>query len=88
MLGPILVLKLKIRPDGWTGNKLVTELWLYPDGSIILELSTKCAPPDTMAAAAEVRTFLEGRGIDLGAEQQTKTKTALEYFVGVLPEAG
>ncbi len=28
----------------------------------------------------EVRTFLQGKGIDLGGEQQTKTKTALEFF--------
>jgi hypothetical protein len=28
----------------------------------------------------ETRAFLEGRGVELGGEQQTKTKTALEFF--------
>jgi hypothetical protein len=30
--------------------------------------------------AAEVRAFLTERGIDLSAQQSTKTKKALEYF--------
>ena len=34
----------KCAPPGF-GRRLVAELWLYPDGSRILELSTKCAPP-------------------------------------------
>ena len=43
LLGPIFVLKLKGTPAGYA-RKLVVELWLYPDGTRILELSTKCAP--------------------------------------------
>ena len=42
VLGPILVLKLKFEPEGFE-RRLVAELWLYPDGSRVLELSTKCA---------------------------------------------
>jgi hypothetical protein len=30
--------------------------------------------------AAKTRVFLQQRGIDLAGEQQTKTKTALEFF--------
>ena len=58
----------------------MAELWLYPDGSRILELSTKCAPGETFQVAAETRGFLSERGVDLSGEQQTKTKTALEFF--------
>ena len=29
-------------------RKMVAELWFYPDGSRILELSTKCAPADAL----------------------------------------
>jgi hypothetical protein len=43
ILGPIFVLKLKVVPKAFT-RPIVTELWLYPDGSRILELSTKCQP--------------------------------------------
>ena len=30
--------------------------------------------------AVEARVYLSERGIDLSGEQQTKTKTALEFF--------
>jgi hypothetical protein len=78
-LGPITLLKLKFTPEGFD-RRLVAELWNYPDGSRLLELSTKCAPTDAFLVAAEAKAFLGGRGIDLSAHQQTKTKTALEYF--------
>jgi hypothetical protein len=63
------------------GRKLCTEMWLYPDGSRILELSTKCAPSEMFQVAAEARGFLGARGIDLSGRQQTKTKTALQQFL-------
>ena len=79
VLGPIFVLKLKFSPKG-LGRKLVAEMWLYPDDSRILELSTKCPPHDAFTAAAESRAYLSGRGVDLSGEQQTKTRRALEFF--------
>ena len=82
-LGPINLLKLKFIPDDY-GRKLVAELWFYPDGSRILELSTKCAPSEAFDVAAETKAFLASRGIDLAGEQQTKTKTALEFFASDL----
>jgi hypothetical protein len=79
ILGPIFVLKLKSLPKGFD-RRLVAELWLYPDGSRILELSTKCAPNEAFQVAAETRAFLSSRGVDLAGEQQTKTRTAMEFF--------
>jgi hypothetical protein len=79
VLGPIFVLKLKFAPEGFD-RKLVGELWLYPDNSMILELSTKCAPSEAFQVAAEARAFLTEHGVDLGGEQETKTKKALEFF--------
>jgi len=79
VLGPVNLLKLKYSPEGF-GRKLVAELWLYPDGSRILELSTKCRPEEAFEVAAETRAYLSGRGVNLSGEQQTKTRTALEYF--------
>ena len=83
VLGPITLLKLKFNPAA-LGRPMVAELWMYPDGSRILELSTKSAPADAFQVAAEARVFLTGHGIDLTAEQQTKTKTALKYFASGL----
>ena len=79
ILGPVHVLKLKFSPEGYE-RKLVTEMWMYPDGSRILELSTKCEPDEGFQVAAETRAYLAGRGINLFGEQETKTRRALEFF--------
>jgi hypothetical protein len=85
VLGPIFVLKLKWRPPD-LGRKMVAELWLYPDGSRIFELSTKCLPSEAFQIAAEARVHLTEHGIDLTGEQQTKTRNALEFFARELAE--
>jgi hypothetical protein len=79
VLGPIFVLKLNLRPEGYN-RKMVAEAWLYPDGSRILELSTKCPPADMLNVAVQSRLFLSEQGLDLSGEQQTKTRTALDFF--------
>jgi len=83
VLGPILVLNLKFEPSDFD-RRLVAELWSYPDGSRVLELSTKCAPGEAFQTAAEARAFLSQRGVDLSAEQETKTAKALEFFAAQL----
>jgi hypothetical protein len=79
VLGPLTVLKLKWQPTGFK-RQMVAEMWFYPDGSRILELSTKCKPGEAFQVAAETRAFLATKDIDTTGEQQTKTKTALEFF--------
>ncbi len=79
VLGPITILKLKFKHPEYR-HRLVAELWFYPDGSRILELSTKCAPADAFKVAAETKAFLAGHGVDLTAEQQTKTRSAMLFF--------
>jgi hypothetical protein len=84
ILGPILVLKLKMQPAE-LGRRLVAEVWLYPDGSRVLELSTRCATGEAFQVAAEARGFLARQGVDLSGEQQTKTRKALQYFASLAP---
>jgi hypothetical protein len=79
VLGPIPIIKVKVTPEGF-GRKLVGELWMYPDGSQIVELSTKARPDEAFQVSAEAKAFLLSKGVDLSGEQQTKTKTALEFF--------
>ena len=86
-LGPITVLKLKYVPHG-LDRPLVAELWTYPDGSRILELSTKCEPAEAFVVAARTVSYLAERGITLTGVQQTKTKTALEFFAHELSAPG
>jgi hypothetical protein len=83
VLGPINLMKLQFEPDGLK-RKFVAELWMYPDGSRILELSTKASHEDAFDVAAEARAFLEKKGLDLTAEQQPKTNRALKHFTDLL----
>ena len=85
-LGPVNVFKLKWTPTSYD-RRLVAELWFYPDGSRILELSTKCLPSEALTVGMSARAFLESRGLDLSGEQQTKTHTALELFANELAAA-
>ncbi len=43
ILGPIFLLKAKHQPKNFDHN-ITVEMWFYPDGSRILEVSTKCLP--------------------------------------------
>lgn len=65
LLGPVFVLKLKFEPEDYA-RKLVAELWLYPDGSRILEFSTKCVPGEAFQVAAESRALDGTRDRPLG----------------------
>lgn len=85
-LGPITILKLKFAAPE-LGRRVVAELWFYPDGSRILEISTKCLPSEALNVAAEGRAYLGERGVDLGGVQQTKTRTALTFFSSQLKNA-
>jgi hypothetical protein len=78
-LGPTFILKATFTPAEF-GRRIVAELWLYQDGSRILELSTKCLPNEAFQVAAEARVYLSEHGVALGGQQATKTRTALEYF--------
>ncbi len=86
ILGPTFMLRSKHQPKNFN-RPIVVELWLYPDGARILEVSTKCLPEEALLVAAEFKAYLADRGIALGAKQETKTKTALEFFGARLREA-
>ena len=79
VLGPIFVIKLKSVAKGFS-RSFVSELWLYPDGSRIGELSTKCDPSELFGVASEGRAFLDSKGIDLSGDQEMKTRKALQLF--------
>ena len=82
-LGPINLMKLQFEPDGQK-LRFVAELWMYPDGSRILELSTKASAEDAFRVAARTLAFLKKKGLDLTAEQQPKTNRALKHFSDLL----
>ena len=61
-LGPTFILKLVWSSRRSCNRKFVAELWLYQDGSRILELSTKCLPGEAFQVAAEARAYLVEHG--------------------------
>jgi hypothetical protein len=79
-LGPTFLLKLTFAPKEMQQRRFIAELWLYQDGSRILELSTKALPNEAFQVAAEARAYLVSKGVDLSGAQQTKTRTALNFF--------
>jgi hypothetical protein len=86
VLGPTFVLKQNFTPPE-LGRRLVAELWFIPDGSRVFELSTKCTPAETFQVAAESRAYLEGLGLDLSSDPQTKTKATLDFYSAALQSA-
>jgi hypothetical protein len=86
--GVALVLKLRMTPKELNDRRLVAEIWVYPDGSRVLELSTRCGTTEAFQVAAELRAFLAGKGVEVSGEQETKTRKALEYFAKTLGAAG
>jgi hypothetical protein len=78
--GPINLVKVKFEPPPLRGRSMVAELWFYPDGTRLLELSTKSTRDEAFQALGETRGYLIRQGIRLSEDQQTKTRKALEYF--------
>ena len=78
-LGPVFLLKSRHQPKDYD-RRVTTEMWLYPDGSRILEVSTKCLPAEAFQAAQEFKAYLTNCGIALSGLQEPKTGTALAYF--------
>jgi hypothetical protein len=88
LLGPTFILKSVFQAPS-IARRFVAEAWFYPDGTRILELSTRCLPGEAMTVARDARQYLEEHGVTVGAgTQQTKTKTALGFFSAQLREAG
>lgn len=85
VLGPLTLLKARFAPQGHP-RRMVAELWFLPDGSRILELSAKASPAEAFQAAAETKSFLAGRGVDLAAPQEAKTRTALAALAALEKE--
>ncbi|WP_410499043.1 hypothetical protein [Chitinibacter sp. S2-10] len=86
VLGPTFLLKAKHQPKDFP-RAITVEMWLYPDGARILEVSTKCLPAETFQAVAEFKAYLLQCGIAVSESQETKTKTTLEYYSRQLKKA-
>ena len=86
ILGPIFVLKLNFEPKE-LGRRMVAELWFYPDGSRILELSTKCTAADAFQVAAEARALPRGEGREPGREAGDEDEGGAHVLLEAAPRA-
>ncbi|WP_306209713.1 CYTH domain-containing protein [Actinoplanes sp. RD1] len=74
--GPTVAHRTKVLPAG-LGRRLSIEHWSLPDGSQVLELSTRCPAGDALAVAAQTARVLRAYGVDGSGPQQTKTRAVL-----------
>ena len=80
-MGPIDVRKWKVEFEDFA-HEVVAERWKLPDGSDLVELSIKVEPGEATMATDAFIAFLEQHGLDVGGDQQTKTRGALAFFTG------
>ncbi|GAA4609371.1 hypothetical protein BJY16_007292 [Actinoplanes octamycinicus] len=79
VFGPVEVHKYKFQPVGFD-RQLAAERWTYPDGSTLLELSTRCAVGKAPEVAAQLTEVLAAHGVTPSERQLTKTDLTLRYF--------
>lgn len=84
-LGPVFLLRAKHQPKDYD-RRITVEMWLYPDGSRLLEISTKCLPDEAFQVGFEFKAYLARCGVSLSGAQEPKTRFALEYFQAHLGE--
>ena len=82
-LGPIRVLRWKTQHQGFR-YELASEEWRLPNGEDLLEVSIKAKPDEAAAARQAFENHLRKLGLDPAGAQETKTRTALEYFARIL----
>ncbi len=78
-LGPIRVLCWKTKHKGFP-YELTSEEWRLPDGQDLMEVSIKVEPGEVARARPAFEAHLRELGLDPAGAQDTKTRTALEYF--------
>lgn len=78
-LGPVEVHRTRPR-DGEPGRGLELQEWMYPDGSRLLEVSTRCTAEDLLQTAVRAKAFLDQNGIAQSGPCPTKADTTLDYF--------
>jgi len=79
VLGPIRVLRWKLTQKGFP-HELTLEEWRLPDGEDLVEASIKTSPGDAPQARKDFDKHLRSLGLDPEGAQETKTRTALQYF--------
>jgi hypothetical protein len=86
VLGPIRVLRWKLKHADFA-HQMTVEEWRLPNGEDLVEVSIKTPPGKAHEARADFDAHLTALGLDPQGAQETKTRTALEYFAKVCKQA-
>ena len=86
VMGPIRVLRWKLEHDDFP-HRLTVEEWRLPNGDDLVEVSIKVPPTEARRAQKAFNDHLEKLGLDPQGAQETKTRTALQYFAAVCGQA-
>lgn len=78
-LGPVEVHRTRPR-DGEPGCGLELQEWMYPDGSQLLEVSTRCEAANLLQTAVRAKKFLDRHDIRQSGPCPTKADTTLRFF--------
>lgn len=81
VLGPVEAQVWRVR-SGALDRRLTFELWTLPDGTELLEVSTRVTSEEADDAQEELVEYLSDRGFDTASEGDSKTRAALDYFAG------
>lgn len=79
VMGPIRVLRWKLQQENFP-YELTVEEWRLPNGDDLVEVSIKVPPDEAAMARKSFDDHLTKMGLDPQGAQETKTRTALEYF--------
>jgi hypothetical protein len=86
VMGPIRVLRWKLRHKNFA-HQLTVEEWRLPNGDDLVEVSIKVPPEEAAQASKAFENHLTVLGLDPRGAQETKTRTALEYFAKACKQA-
>jgi len=86
VMGPIRGLRWKSKHETFP-HELTLEEWRLPHGEDLVEVSIKTPANEAHQARKEFDTHLRELGLDPEGAQNTKTRTALEYFARIFKEA-
>jgi hypothetical protein len=79
VMGPIRVLRWELKHKGFA-HELTVEEWRLPDGEDLVEVSIKTSPDQAPQARKDFDKYLRSLGLDPQGAQETKTRTALQFF--------
>lgn len=85
VFGPVDVRRIRLQPDG-LGHSMELQQWNYPDGTTLLELSTRSTADQLLPVTTRTARFLERHEIRRSAPRPTKADTTLDFFAQWHPD--